>query len=210
MMTLRQRDKAILDDLSKFRVMSRDNIIDLHFSDVKNKVTICNRVLKRLVRDKYIEVEKSSFPYNYFPSPSTIKKNSQKINHFLAIVNFYKQLKKHSEPKQLIVESKYGKGMPEPDVFAIWQSTPFFVEIQCSIYSEKVMQEKMERYEKYFVSEEWHKLTWQPKGRKVFPFVWIITEHQYNIESEDFRIFQTRNVDELLMQVNGRGEKDAT
>jgi hypothetical protein len=198
---MKKRDKSILDDLNRFRCMSRDDIISIHFNNVRDKITVCNRVLKRLRRDGHIEVNANQYPYIYFPSPSPIKKNSQKINHFLSIVDFYKQLKKHAEPKQIVIEAKYGKGMPEPDIFTIWQGTPFFVEIQCSVYSEKIMNEKLERYEKYYLSEEWHKLTWQPNNKKVFPFVWIITEHQYNVESKDFRVFQTRDVDELLLQV---------
>lgn len=85
------RDKAILDDLTRFRCMSRDDLIDVHFNNVKDKITICNRVMKRLRRDGQIEVNTSIQPYLYFPSPSPIKKDRQKARHFLAIVEFYKQ-----------------------------------------------------------------------------------------------------------------------
>jgi hypothetical protein len=42
----------------------------------------------------------------------------------------------------------------EPDAFMRWKKGPFFVEIQRSVYSDKVMQEKVGRYEAYFMSNE--------------------------------------------------------
>lgn len=43
----------------------------------------------------------------------------------------------------------------EPDIFMIWKRAPFFLEIQRSIYSEKVMNEKVNRYVSYYMSNEW-------------------------------------------------------
>ena len=45
----------------------------------------------------------------------------------------------------------------EPDIFAIWRKSPFFIEVQNSIYSKAVMQAKIKRYELYFHSMEWQK-----------------------------------------------------
>ena len=99
----------------------------------------------------------SQRPYIYFPQPSTIRKTSQKIPHFLAIVNVYKQLLQYEKPKVFKVEPKYGKAYMEPDIFTIWRQSPFFIEVQNSVYSKKVMQEKVNRYEFYFHSLEWRK-----------------------------------------------------
>lgn len=198
---MRQRDKAILNDLNRFRVMSRDDIIDIHFAELKNPITSANLVLKRLRRDDHIEANLDRQPFLYFPSPSPIKKESAKIPHFLAIVDFYKQARKHGEPKVFTVEPKYGKYFMEPDIFMLWKGAPFFVEIQRSIYSDKVMAEKFDRYERYFHSEEWKRETWQPQQKKVFPYVWIISDNRYNID-RPFRVFQSRDVSELMQMIS--------
>lgn len=89
---MKNRDKAILSDLKRFRCMSRDDIIDLHFNGLKNAVTCCNTVMKRLRRDGQVDANITQQPFIYFPQPSTLRKTSQKIPHFLGIVDVYKQL----------------------------------------------------------------------------------------------------------------------
>lgn len=89
---MKSRDKAILGDLKRFRCMSRDDIIDLHFHGLKNAVTCCNTVMKRLRRDGHVDANITQQPFIYFPQPSTLRKTSQKIPHFLGIVDAYKQL----------------------------------------------------------------------------------------------------------------------
>lgn len=195
---MRKRDKAILDNLSRFRCMSRDDIIDLHFSSLKNKVGACNNVMKRLVRDGYVDVNAKVKPYLYFPSPAPIKKDSSKIKHFLAILDFYKQIRRYSEPRQLIIEPKYKKDYMEPDVFMIWQKAPFFIEVQCSVYSEKVMATKLKRYMDFYYSEEWKQELWQPSDKKIFPYVWIVSDTRYNVANYPFKVFQTANVMEFM------------
>lgn len=195
---MRDRDKAILKDLERFRVLSRNDIIDLHFSGLKNPIASCNTVLKRLRRDGLIEANKDRQPYLYFPSPSPIKKDSAKIPHFLKIVEFYKSVRKISQPRIFNIEPKYGKGFMEPDVFMIWKKAPFFVEIQRSVYSDKVMKDKVRRYEMYYLSNEWQKEVWQPQNKKVFPTVLILTDTKYKIESHYIRFIQIASIDELF------------
>lgn len=195
---MRKRDLAILNDLQHFRVLSRDDIIDLHFSHLKQPVTSCNTVLKRLRRDGYIEVNTSQQPYLYFISPAPIKRDSTKIPHFLKIVEFYKSLHKFVQPKSFIVEPKYGKGYMEPDAFMIWKGGPFFVEIQRSHYSEKVMNEKINRYNTYYMSNEWQQEPWQPAHKKVFPTVLMITDTRYDIDSSNVRFYQVSNLSEFV------------
>jgi hypothetical protein len=137
-------------------------------------------------------------PYVYFASPSPIKKDSTKIPHFLKIAEFYKKLAKYEQPKSFIVEPKYGKGFMEPDAFMIWKRGPFFVEIQRSVYSEKVMQEKVSRYESYFMSNEWQKEAWQPVNKRVYPTVLMVTDTRYNIESCYIRFIQVQTIEQLL------------
>lgn len=195
---MKQRDLAILNDLQRFRCLTRDNIIDLHFSHLKQPVTSCNTVLKRLRRDGYIEVNTNYQQYLYFYSPSPIKKDSTKIPHFLKIAEFYISLLKFEIPKTFIVEPKYRKGFMEPDAFMIWKRAPFFVEIQRSIYSDKMIKEKIKRYEDYYFSEEWKNESWQPQNKKVFPTIIVLTETRYNIESQIIKFIQVSSIEDLV------------
>ncbi|PEZ44381.1 hypothetical protein CN345_04705 [Bacillus thuringiensis] len=201
---MKNRDKAIVKDLQRFRCMSRDDIIDLHFQGLKKAVTCCNTVMKRLRRDGSVDANVLQQPYIYFPQPSTIRKTSQKIPHFLAIVDVYKQLLHYEKPKLFKVEPKYGKAYMEPDIFTIWRQSPFFIEVQNSVYSKKVMQEKVNRYEIYFHSLEWQQEPWQPKKSKYFSSLLIITDTQYDIYSPNFRIFQTKSIHDFMNQMTIR------
>jgi len=195
---MKSRDKAILDNLKRFRCMSRDDIIDLHFQGVKNAVTCCNTVMKRLRRDSHVDANITQQPFIYFPQPSTLRKTSQKIPHFLGIVDVYKQLIHYEKPKLFKVEPKYGKEFMEPDAFTIWRRSPFFIEVQKSVYSKKIMQDKINRYELYFHSQEWHNESWQPKDSKFFPSILIITDKKYDITSSNLRIFQATSIHDFM------------
>lgn len=195
------RDKQILYDLERFRCLSRDDIADLYFSHTKHPITQANLVLKRLRRDKYITASTERRKYIYFPADKHIKKDSQKVNHFLAIADFYKQIRKIDEPKRFIVEPKYGgKGAVEPDIFMIWAGNPWLIEVQRTIYSEKQMKEKLDRYESYFLNRMYEGEDWQPADRKVKPLVWITGVGQYNTQGRSFRVYQT-DVDGMVQLI---------
>jgi len=196
---MRARDKMILESLRKFRCLSRDDIREMHFSELKNSIQACNTVMKRLTRDQYVEVNTESRPYIYFPSPSPLKKDSQKIKHYQAIANFFLELNKWDKPLVFDVEVKFEKGMCEPDIFMIWRNQPFFVEIQRSIYSPKMMNEKMDRYHLYYSKGQWKYEWWQNK-EPIFPIVWIVTEMQYAL-SYPFQIIQSKTVMEKKGQI---------
>jgi hypothetical protein len=197
---MRARDKAIINDLYKFRCMSRDDIADIHFGDKRNPVKEANTVLKRLRRDGHIDANTQMQPYVYFAADSKMKRNSQKIAHFLGIADFYRQLLRYEAPAVFDVEPKLGdKGTPEPDAFTIWKGTPFYIEIQRNQYSEHVMAEKIARYERYYYEEEWKYEPWQPKNKPpVFPYIWIVSEVNYKLASSCLRFVQSRSAAELV------------
>ncbi|WP_078431014.1 replication-relaxation family protein [Alkalihalobacterium alkalinitrilicum] len=197
---MRKRDKVIIEDLQRFRCMSRDDILDLHFNHLKYPVPAANNVLKRLRLQGHVTANTKQQPYIYFTDPSPIKTDSQKIPHFLAILDFYKQVRKYAEPSIFTIEPKYGKGYMEPDIFMIWKGAPFFVEIQKSVYSKSVMGAKMQRYEDFYNSREWESEPWQGE-KKYFPNVWFITDTRYDVTSNHFRIFQSRTVQEFLQSL---------
>lgn len=197
---MKQRDKEILNGLTKFRCLTRDHIAAMHFTGLKRPVTQANMVLKRLRRDGYVTCSTERRKYVYFPAPSTMKRDSAKIPHFLSIADFYTEICRQERPQVFEVEPKLGdKGGPEPDVFMIWFNSPFFVEIQRSIYSDKVMNEKLKRYELYYHKEEWHNFSWQPRT-PVFPRIWILSEIKYSAVVP-FKLYQTKTIDEFLQLV---------
>ncbi|MBJ8025841.1 replication-relaxation family protein [Bacillus cereus] len=136
----------------------------------------------------------SQQPFIYLPQPSTLRKTSQKIPHFLGIVDVYKQLIRYEKTKPFKVEPKYGKEFMKPDAFTLWRRSPFFIEVQKSVYSKKIMQDKIDRYELYFHSQEWHNDSWQPKDSKFFPSILIITEKKYDLNPSNLRIFQATSI----------------
>lgn len=189
---LTKRDRAIINDLNKFRVMDRDSIAELHFVGLKNPKYAANNVLLRLVRDGKIHRSTAFVPYIYFGPDVSIKKNSAKIGHFLAILNVYKEMRALGSLGVFLVEPKYGRKSDgaEPDIYATYRRTPFFIEVQKTIYSEKLMRAKLERYVDLFRSGL---LT------KPFPHVLILSDHRYAIDGNyPFRVFQAESFAQFL------------
>lgn len=183
---LTKRDKAIIKDIERFRVMDRDSIAEIHFANLKNPNQAANTVLLRLIREGHLQRSTSFSPYVYFSSDSQIKKNSAKINHFLAILEVYKEMKQLGQLETFMVEPKYvskGEGA-EPDIYAVYRKTPFLIEVQKSIYSQKLMNEKLERYIDLYNSSVFES----------FPRLLILSEQRYAIDNDyPFKVFQSQS-----------------
>ncbi|WP_455931107.1 hypothetical protein [Priestia aryabhattai] len=198
---LSQRDKDIIGFINQFRAVDRDSLVELFFKPLKSPINACNSVMIRLYRLGLIERTQQYSPTVYLPIDAKIKKNSQKILHFLSILDIYKQMCTYSLPKQIIVEDKPTgrKGGIEPDLFCIFKGSPFWIEIQRNQYSEQKMQAKINLYEEFFFSDEWKALHWQPEDRAaIFPSVILITPVRYAVSSEHIRIIQVTSIDELM------------
>jgi hypothetical protein len=216
-MGLSQRDKVLIADINRFRVMDRDSIAELHFGHLKRPVNSANSVLKRLVNEGHIRRStKFGAPYLYLSKETSLKENSAKIGHFLAILNVYKDILHHGTLDTFQVEPKYGsKGTVEPDVFCIFKKhdmtsrTPFFIEVQQTVYSQKAMMQKLKRYEEFYHSGLIAQEYWQPTDRShVFPIVLIISEHRYAIDgSYPFRVFQAPSFTQFMQSLKPRTER---
>ncbi|MFF2455177.1 hypothetical protein [Peribacillus simplex] len=115
-----------------------------------------------------------------------MKQNSAKIGHFLAIVNVYKEMNQLGDLHSFIEEPKYGKKGEgaEPDIYCSFRKTPFFIEVQRTIYSEKQMNDKLARYADLFNSGI------LPDS----PHVLILSDQRYAIDGEyPFKIFQAES-----------------
>lgn len=199
---MRSRDAAIIADLARFRVLTRNQIADLHFANVKNSGTAVNSTMLRLFRQNRVSRSANYQPYLYYPAEGGIKKDSAKIPHFLAIGDAYIALCRYAKPSQFIVEPKYMPKLAEPDAFTIFKGSPLFIEVQRSVYSEKVMAEKIARYEALFASGFVQGEVWQPSGRKVFPAVLILTQTRYAVNSRNFTIIQAGDIDEFMRKMS--------
>lgn len=203
---MRERDTRILKDLARFRCLSRDDVIALHFADIAKKITRANEVLRRMADRGLIKVDRTHSPYLYFPAEMNINIMSQKIEHYRGIFSVYRDLQQNGILERFDVEPKLGpKGTVEPDIFCIWRRAPFFIEVQLSnYYRSEYMTKKLARYDKYKYSRAWERLDWQPKDKKFFPQIWIIGEKKY---SGIPGILQTSNISEILriMNVNKNG-----
>ncbi|PER72679.1 hypothetical protein [Priestia megaterium] len=198
---LSQRDKDIIGFINQFRAVDRDSLVELFFKQLKSPINACNSVMIRLYRLGLIERTQQYSPTVYLPVDAKIKKNSQKILHFLSILDVYKQMCTYSTPKQVIVEDKPTgrKGGIEPDLFCIFKGSPFWIEIQRNQYSEQKMQAKINLYEKFFFSDEWKSLHWQPGERaSIFPSVILITPLRYAVHSDHIRLIQVGSIHELM------------
>jgi hypothetical protein len=82
---LTTRDRAIIDNLNKFHVMDRDSIAELHFKGLKKPKYAANNILLRLHSEGKFQRSTPFVPYVYFGPEVSMKKNSAKIGHFLAI-----------------------------------------------------------------------------------------------------------------------------
>ncbi|MGG3186939.1 hypothetical protein ABEP42_02890 [Priestia megaterium] len=207
---LSQRDKDIIGFINQFRAVDRDSLVELFFKQLKSPVNACNSVMIRLYRLGLIERTQQYSPTVYLPVDAKIKKNSQKILHFLSILDVYKQMSTYGMPKQVIVEDKPTgrKGGIEPDLFCIFKGSPFWIEIQRNQYSEQKMQDKIHLYEEFFFSDEWKALQWQPEDRAaIFPSVILITPIQYAVSSDYFRLIQVASIHELMEKYKSVGKQ---
>lgn len=199
---MRSRDAAIIADLARFRVLTRNQIAALHFANVKSPATAANSTLLRLFRQNRVSRSANYQPYLYYPTEGGIKKDSAKTPHFLAIADAYIALCRYEKPTQFIVEPKYMSKLAEPDAFTIFKGSPLFLELQLSVYSEKIMAEKISRYEALFASGVVQEEAWQPAGRKVFPAVLIITQTRYAVNSRNFTIIQAGSIEEFMRKMS--------
>lgn len=192
MMSLTKRDKAIIADLNRFRVMDRDSIAAIHFAGLKNPRYSANNVLLRLLRDGHIQRSTAFVPYVYFGPDVNMKKNSTKIGHFLAILDVYKELRKLGALESFMVEPKFGgkkDGHAEPDAYCTFRNTPFFIEVQRTVYSQKQMAAKMDRYVSLYESDIFEQ----------FPHVLILSDQRYALDDEyPFKVFQAPTFTEFM------------
>ena len=217
-MRLSQRDKAIIRDINRFRVMDRDSIAELHFAGLKRPVNSANSVLKRLVTNGHIRRStKFGAPYLYLSKETSLREDSAKIGHYLAISDVYKDILRHGTLDVFQVEPKYGsKGNVEPDMFCIFRKhgitgrTPFFIEVQNTFYSQKVMTQKLKRYEELYRSGLIAQEPWQPTDRPpIFPIVLIISGQRYAIDdSYPFRVIQAQSFTQFMQSLKPAKPKE--
>jgi hypothetical protein len=196
------RDKLIMDGLSRFRVMSRDDIEGIYFNDLEAPRKACNRVMLRLREKGYALAEEQGLhnPYLYHPNPRRIRAKSKKTKHYLGIVKVFRDLKNllptHIRQDNFTVEPRYtgyNPNFPQPDaVFTVCGHT-FFLEYQIQHYNRSIINRKMNRYHEMYRDREFLQETFQTPN----PTVWMYAEgHSYAHKLNPLRMpyIETGNV----------------
>lgn len=215
-MKMKKRDKEIIEALERFKCLSRDQIAQLFFKHTKKPHTNANFVLKRLRRDGYItaNADKSFHQYIYFPNPPEIKKNSQKVDHYLLIAQIYIDMMKYDKVKQYDIEPIVDDFIP--DAFARWKGSRWFVEAQNSLYTSKQLEQKLQKYVEWYKSEEWMYTQFVNDMKPIFPHVLIVgkTNKKLDTSQYPFRVAQVESIDAFMkmaqkqIQVNGMSLKE--
>src|SRR5690606_38463704 len=89
----------------------------------------------------------------------------------------------------------YKKGLAEPDVYTKIKEVSFFIEVQRNVYSQKVMNDKIKRYEALRYSDEFN--------QDRFPFIIMISDTRYEINS-DLTVFQVKSIHEFMEKLRNK------
>ncbi|MGE8079235.1 replication-relaxation family protein [Peribacillus loiseleuriae] len=197
---MRKRDLEILKSLEKFKVLSRDQIASLHFSNNARPHISANNVLKRLRRDGYIlaNCDRSFEQYIYFINPSPIKIDSQKIDHHLMINQGYIDMQKYGKVNTFEIESKLENADFRSDAMANWLGCNWFIEFQNSLYSIKQLYDKINKYVEYYNNCHW-------KDEKLLIVGKI--NMKFNPNDYPFKVKQIDCIDELKLDIQAMQEK---
>lgn len=127
-----------------------------------------NRIMKRLARDGYILPipQVKDRPYLYMPNPTLIHPQSNKINHFLGLVDLYIQMK---QPAVFEIEPIINEDY-RPDVYTR-KEVPVLIELQLTPISLKRMQEKVDLFVKAHIKKQHDATT-----------LWIVADTQYQVK----------------------------
>ena len=187
---MKKRDLEIIQSLEKFKCLERDQIAALHFSKNANPVVTANRVLKRLRDTGYIKANtnRSFQQYIYFLNPSPMKKDSQKIDHYLMIAEGYIELNSMAKVSNYEIEPKIDNANFIPDVKCKWMGKEYFIEYQNSLYTTKQMYSKLDKYVEYFNQGYW-------KDERVLIVGKI--NMKFDINDYPFKVKQVKGVKEL-------------
>ncbi|MBW7649779.1 replication-relaxation family protein [Anoxybacillus sp. ST4] len=208
---MRDRDKQILAALERFKCLTRDQIAQMFFNHTKKPHTNANFVLKRLRRDGYItaRTDRVFQQYVYFPNPPEIKKNSQKVDHYLLIAQIYIDMMKYDTVKQYDIEPIVDDFIP--DAFARWKGSRWFIEAQNSLYTTKQLEQKLQKYLAWYESGEWRYTQFVNDMKPIFPHVLIVGKVNKKLDTSEypFRVAQVESIDAFMkmiqkqIQVNG-------
>lgn len=199
---MNERQRAIISAVEQFRSLSRVHIEKMYFEGTRNAKNNANNVLKKLVDRGYLIQNKSFQPYVYHIKGTKIKQNGQKVSQYLQFADIYLDMLKHGSVKRIDIEPRYRGVEVRPDMFCVWKGSLWFIECQNSLFSEKQMNEKLQRYEKLFLNGQYKQLPFQIYEKKPMPNVLIIGEGvPYPVTSKHIRIFQSKNIDDFMAMI---------
>lgn len=131
--------------------MSRDHIAQLHCLDVARPEATASRICKRLSRDGYIITipQPKDRPYLYKAKGTSIRENTSRLEHYLAIVDAYIDL---GCPNVFEVEPAWPSY--RPDAYAQVDGQYVCIEVQTSKVTNKRIQNKINRFVRSWQRQE--------------------------------------------------------
>lgn len=183
------KQEEIVRHFKTFPVSSRDQLLRLYFDNDKKKIRLLNDKLNKLRLKHLIRANTEIKPYLYFSSPPRIHRRSSRLDHHLAVVDFYIWLKEEAEkrgepaPEPLAVEYSFGRDLAKPDLVIRHQGEIWFVEVQRTVITEQKMKYKIKLYEKT-KEQGLHKEFGDDFG------IWIVAPKRYDIET-DLKVYQS-------------------
>jgi hypothetical protein len=148
--------------------MNRDQIGSIICPEVSQPNKTVNRIMNRLRRDGYINVvpQMRHESYVYMPNPSIIHPRSEKLQHYLGLVDIYIRLDKPSL-ENWKVEPQVTKEY-RPDAALRSGNQIILIEYQRTPISTKRMQEKVDNFHKTY---DLHKSK----------TLWVFSHKEYNV-----------------------------
>lgn len=196
---MKKRDEAIIQDMYRFRAMTRDDIIALHFSNVKRGVNNCNTVMKRLRDNGEVDVIKSVKPFIYVIPHKENGYEPQQTKRYLELVSIYREMRQRGEVSIWETEPQLPGLQHTPDAIAVWNGRPYFVETSYSASTVEKATAKIKSYQQYWKQRKlWREEGWHKPNQKSFPHVILITSKQMLLTSHGFRIYQGTKISMIL------------
>jgi hypothetical protein len=165
-----------------FPLSSRDQLLKWFYDGDTKKANLVNAKLLKLVERGKLKVNRDRRPYVYFAPDTKVKKQSNKLDHYLAAVDFYIWFAnscreyRNEIPKVLAFEHNFGKGKAKPDIVLKWLNKVYFVEVQRTIIPQRRMDKKLKLYEEVYIEGD------HERFGKHFT-VWVVTNKEYKLKS---------------------------
>lgn len=151
-----ERQEMIVKYIEKFKVMTRDQIITLFFSEVAAKVKNCNETMLKLVNRGFLKRIDAYQQYHYtLEGELEVEPRSPKYNHHIDVAELFCSIYKTPDIKVIRFDvdafMNTVTGIPSPDLIVQirlpnYKKCTFFFEVQRTSMGDAYYSSKMWKY----------------------------------------------------------------